>query len=286
MRPSRLILVNGVYGAPEHFDALRAALAPDCATEVFTFRRLGEPDPLPGRGFAPMVRRLDGLVRSAAPGRAADTPIDADQPPPAAPAPRPALFGFSLGGALALEYVLQHPDRVAALILVNAFDRYHPGGLQPGLLPAMWRVPVARWSPGFMSRFVHGLPWLRRAFFHRTATLDDVARGMLTATAIADEDVRFQLAHLGLPLPPGQAERLARVAERVPVLLASSRDDLVVPPFHTDRLAAAMPAARRLPPFEGGHAFFQHDGEALAQAVRGFLAEARGRDRPPTAETI
>ena len=45
-------------------------------------------------------------------------------------------------------------------------------------------------------------------------------------------------------------------------MLLASRDDMVVPPRHTEWLAAAMPAARRLPPFEGGHAFFQYDARA------------------------
>ena len=104
-----LILVNGVYGAPEHFDALRAALAPDVSTEVFTFSRQGEPDPRPEHAFAPMVRRLDPLVRALAVEGAAR--LDA-----ATSRSKPALLGFSLGGALALEYALQHADDLSACV--------------------------------------------------------------------------------------------------------------------------------------------------------------------------
>jgi pimeloyl-ACP methyl ester carboxylesterase len=271
-----LILVNGVYGAPEHFDALRAALARDVTSEVFTFGRLGEPDPRPEHAFDPMVRRLDPLVRALS-AKAADLPAsqDAAAPQPQQPQ-RPALLGFSLGGALALEYALQHGDRLAALVLVNAFDRYYlGGGLQPGALPPVWRVPVRFRHQSFMSRLVHRLSWLRRGLFHDRATLDDVDRGMLSATSVSMDDVRFQLAHIGLPLPRGQSDRLARLAERMPVLLIASRDDMVVAPYHTERLARIMPAARRLPPFDGGHAFFQHDGAELAAAVRSFLAEVQ-----------
>jgi pimeloyl-ACP methyl ester carboxylesterase len=265
----RLILVNGVYGAPEHFDALRAALAPDVCTEVFTFSRQGEPDPHPEHAFTPMVRRLEACVR----GIAADRP---GPPDGSSPPSRPALLGFSLGGALALEYALRHSDQLSALVLVNAFDRYHLAGLQPGALPPFWRVPVRIRHRGLMSRVVHRLGWLRRGLFHDRASLDDVDRGMQTATAsVSSDDLRFQLAHLGLPLPRGQSSRLAELAERLPVLLIGSRDDMVVAPYHTERLARIMPAARRLPPFEGGHAFFQHDGGALAAAVRAFLRELR-----------
>src|SRR5437773_5207016 len=140
----RLILVNGVYGAPEHFDALRAALTPDVSTEVFTLRRQGDPDPQSEHAFAPMVRRLDPLVRALAAQGAAR--------PDGIPSPsKPALLGFSLGGALALEYALQHTDQVSALVLVNAFDRYHLAGLRPGALPPLWRVPMRIRHQSFMS---------------------------------------------------------------------------------------------------------------------------------------
>ena len=264
----RLILVNGVYGAPAHLDALRAALAPEVNTEVFTFDRQGERDPRREDAFAPMVRRLDPLVRAVA-------AVDAAQLDAAPPARRPALLGFSLGGALALEYALQHGDSISALVLVNAFDRYHLAGVA-GAMPPVWRVPVRIRHRGFMSRAVHSLDWLRRGLFHDQASLDDVDRGMANATtSVSSDDLRYQLAHLGLPLPRGQGERLARLAERLPVLLIGSRDDMIVAPYHTERLARIMPAARRLPPFEGGHAFFQHDGAVLAAAVRAFLEQVR-----------
>ena len=263
----RLILVNGVYGAPEHFDALRAALAPDVSTEVFTLRRQGDPDPGSEHAFAPMVRRLEPVIRAFA--------ADGATPSPS----RPALLGFSLGGALAIEYALQHTDQVSALVLVNAFDRFHLAGLQPGVLPPLWRVPLRFRHQSFMSRLVHRLRWLRRGLFHDRASLDDVERGMQSATSsVSSDDVRFQLAHIGLPLPKGQSDRLAKLAERLPVLLIGSRHDMIVAPYHTERLARIMPAARRLPPFEGGHAFFQHDGVPLATAVRVFLEGALSLD--------
>jgi len=255
----RLILVNGVYGATAHFDALRAAFAPDISTEVFTFSRDGATDPDPEHAFDPMVRRLESVVRGASPD-----PTGAS---------RPALLGFSLGGALSLEYVLQHPDHVSALVLVNSFDRYHLAGIQPGAVPPFWRVPVPIVHRSFIARIIHRIGWLRRGLLHEDATLDDVDRGMRGATAeVSSADLRYQLAHLGLPVPSGQGERLAALAERLPVLLLSSRRDMVVPPFHTDRLAQLMPAARRLPAFEGGHAFFQHDGSEVARVVREFLS--------------
>jgi pimeloyl-ACP methyl ester carboxylesterase len=123
-----------------------------------------------------------------------------------------------------------------------------------------------------MARALHRVEWMRRGLFHPDAPIETIEQGLRSASgSMTHEDVRFQLAHLALREPADRAARLAALAEHVPVLLVSSRDDLVVPPRHTERLAAMMPRAERLPPFTGGHAFFQHDGRTLAEAVRAFL---------------
>lgn len=263
MTASKLILLNGVYGAPEHFDALRSAFAP-ITTEVFSFRREGELNPDPRSAFDPMVRRLDRLIEARGPA------------PPGAAAP--VLIGFSLGGALALEYALHRPDRLSALVLVNAFDRFQLGPFRAGSMPPLWRFAIQMRHQPHVARMVYNLSWLRRGLFHADAKLEEIEKGMESAIgSVTLDDLRFQLAHLGLPFPRGQAERLAGLPGRLPVLLVNSRDDLVVPPFHTARLAAAMPAATRLPPFDGGHAFFQHDGQVLARAVLRFLDETAAR---------
>lgn len=254
----RMMLLNGVYGAPEHFDALRAELAPECETEVFAFRRDGLTDPSPLSGFAPMVDRLDSALGAFA---------------PPANGGRPALLGFSLGGTLALEYVLAHPRRVRALVLVNSFARYEQGVLQAGSLPAIRNWPPAWAYPEVTARIVHQMEWLRRGLFHSGIPIRAIEQGVRAAGgATTHDDLRFQLAHLELGEPPGHAARLATAAETTPIMLLASRDDVVVPPRHTDALALRMPRAHRLPLFEGGHAFFQYDAHALARVVQEFLA--------------
>jgi pimeloyl-ACP methyl ester carboxylesterase len=249
------VLLNGVYGAPEHFDALRRALGPAAHARAFTFHRAGlpDPDPLASDPFAPVVARL---------GRA----LGPDHPPV-------VLFGFSLGGALALEYALVHPERVAAIVVVNGYDRYSGSLFHSSTLPLVREWPIAWTHPRLGARIVHRVPWLRRGLFHDEAPLEVIVRGLQSsARHITQDDVRFQLAFVSLPAAPGNASRLAALARRVPVLLVSSRNDAVVPPAHTQRLAAAMPDATWLPAFEGGHAFFQHEAGDLAAAVSRFLA--------------
>ena len=255
--PRRLVLLNGVYGAPGHFDRLREALPPELVPEVHTFRRQGLPDPSPRDSFAPMVERLDRAVSANG-----DGPF--------------VLFGFSLGGALALEYLIAHPERVSALILLNSFDRFDASPLHYGSMPMMRMWPPTWTHPRLAARAVYQMPRMRRGLFHADASLATIEQGVrLAASEITQADVNFQLAHLYLPrasAPPS----LAGLAERTPVLLLSSRDDIIVPPRHTTWLAERMPAARRLPPFEGGHAFLQHDATGLAREVSRFLGEVDG----------
>jgi pimeloyl-ACP methyl ester carboxylesterase len=255
--PQRLVLLNGVYGAPGHFDLLREALPKELAPEVYTFRRHGLPDPRPSDAFSAMVDRLDRSLRQVG-----DAPF--------------VLFGFSLGGALALEYLIAHPERVSALILLNSFDRFDATPLHYGSMPMMRMWPPTWTHPSLAARAVYKVPRMRRGLFHADASLATIEHGVrLAASEITQADVNFQLAHLYLPraaAPP----QLATIAERTPILLMSSRDDIIVPPRHTTWLAERMPAARRLPPFEGGHAFLQHDATELAREVKRFLREVDG----------
>lgn len=253
-RHPHFVLLNGVYGAPEHFDALRSSLGYAAHARAFTFHRAGlpDPDPLAPEPFAPVVARLSRAL---------------------GPDPHPVvLFGFSLGAALALEYALVHPERVAAIVLVNGYDRYRGSLFHSGTMPLIREWPIAWTHPRMGARIVHRVPWLRRGLFHEEAPYEVIVRGLeSSARHITQDDVRFQLAHVALPEARGNDARLAALARRVPVLLVSSRDDAVVPPAHTQRLAATMPDATWLPAFDGGHAFFQHDARDLARSVREFL---------------
>lgn len=278
-RATRVVLVNGVYGAPEHFDPLREALRPEFVTDVFSFRREGLPDPTPRSGFGPMVDRLARTVEAGGP-RGPMAGESADR------RPRPVLVGFSLGGALALEYVLERPEAVAALVLVNSFARYRRGAIQATSLPAIWSWPPAWSHPISTAHIIYGSPWLRRSLFCDDMPREAIERGVRAATAaVTQDDLRFQLAHLELPVPLDLPGRLAKLGERLPILLVSSRDDLVVPSRHTHWLARHMPAVRHLE-LDGGHAFFQHHAAGLADEVRTFVSTHRadpaagGRTRP------
>jgi 4,5:9,10-diseco-3-hydroxy-5,9,17-trioxoandrosta-1(10),2-diene-4-oate hydrolase len=81
-----------------------------------------------------------------------------------------ALVGNSIGGAAALRYAADHPDRVTALVLEN------PGGLDPG-------GRLSRMAIGLMVAMFRGGErrawWFGRAFraYYATVLTEPAARG-------------------------------------------------------------------------------------------------------------
>src|SRR5205085_3919955 len=113
--------------------------------------------------------------------------------------------------------------------------------------------PPAWAHPEMTATIIHRSSWLRRRLFHHEMPFDAIAHGVRSAGgATSHDDLRFQLAHLELREPAGHAASLAAATARTPILLVASRDDVVVPPHHTDTLARHLPHARRHPAVEGG----------------------------------
>jgi pimeloyl-ACP methyl ester carboxylesterase len=155
------------------------------------------------------------------------------------------LFGFSLGGALALEYLIAHPERVSALILLNSFDRFDATPLHYGSMPMMRMWPPTWTHPSLAARAVYKVPRMRRGLFHADASLATIEHGVrLAASEITQADVNFQLAHLYLPraaAPP----QLATIAERTtdPADVEPRRHHRSAAPHHVARRADACRAA-------------------------------------------
>ncbi|MEA2425036.1 MAG: hypothetical protein QOH13_1446 [Thermoleophilaceae bacterium] len=188
---------------------------------------------------------------------------------------RATLVGNDSGGALCQITATRHPDRIARLVLTNcdAFDNFPPKAFRylrlvaktPGGLTAMtqsMRLPGAARAPiafgGLTKRPIPG----------------DVLRGWLEP-AMSDKDVRRDARKVLLDMVSSYTlDAAAKLAsfER-PVLLPWGRDDRFFPFEHAERLAAIIPDARVVP-IEDSRTFVSEDQpEALADAIRAFLAE-------------
>ncbi len=157
-------------------------------------------------------------------------------------APRFVLLGLSQGGALALRYALDHPERVSHLVLVNA---YAQGGrararsdrerLEAETLVNFIRIGWGRENPAFCRFFTNlFIPGGSDAQHRWWGDLERLTASPEVAAALLHEmqgiDVLDAARQLGLP-----------------TLILSCRGDMRVPFEEGRKLAAAIPGARFVP---------------------------------------
>ena len=192
------------------------------------------------------------------------------------------LVGHSAGGAIALQTALEHPERVAALVLVA------PAVYRGGGAPA-WSKPLLR-----TPQFERIGPVLMRQLGGRTG--DDFLRSSWADPTRMDEAVfeayrRPLQAHdwdralwelVKASAEPDLVDRLAQV--RVPVLIVHGLQDAVVPIEQSRDLVADLtqvPGGARLVELDGcGHLPHEECPDAFRAAVASWWADAAVGARP------
>lgn len=181
------------------------------------------------------------------------------------------LVGHSMGGSVAVELTLRHPELVQRLALIDAaVDAYR--------MPAYTRtylLPNAGWAAFRLSQAVgrafrplgqripheHGggwiRPWLRRASYLATFDPEGLYRILRSLFATRADD------------------RLQQI--RVPVLVMTGQFDSLAPPAHARRLAAAIPGAQYVMIPASLHNPMDERPRAFTRALRRFLDNAQAQ---------
>lgn len=247
-------LVAVLHGLGEH-SGRYAALAADLVAERFTVAALD----LPGHGDAPGPR---GDLASWAYVRdhAVDAMFGATRGVPGQPPDLPhILFGHSMGGAMALDYALQHPRRLLA-VAVSA----------PGLraaMPPWWKLALANVAriTAPASGFPHGLPE------------DGMSRDAEVVRLRAEDPRVHDRISPRLYFELGEAQqRVMREARRlaVPALVQQGAADRVVDPRGALEFTAAAPhgMVRLLTYRDAYHELFNDTSRPQAvRDLRGWL---------------
>jgi pimeloyl-ACP methyl ester carboxylesterase len=189
-----IVMLHGLGSAATAFGPLLVRMLPESG-------RLLAPD-LPGHGFSetPSGRltpdRLFGAMREV---------LDALVEEPM------LLVGSSLGGAIALRYALERPERLLALALISPAGARTTAGEWDELL-GVFKIESAAEARQLLVRLYHRAPWYLSAL---APGLRDIMRGaavrdVVSAATLDDLPTPHSLGSLAMPilLLWGQSERL------------------------------------------------------------------------------
>ena len=244
-----LLLIHGLGYERCGWEPVLPGLAAQFDVILFDNRGIGESDPPPG------------------PYTAAEMAGDAIRVLDEAGVERAHVVGTSLGGMVAQELALGHPDRVDRLVLACTT----PGGPKAHPMPQQTvalMAEAATLEPAVaLRRFVENAlapatvtehpELVDRIMAHRLATAQQPAAWAAQAAAGATFDAFDRLGALAAP-----------------ALVQHGDEDVVVDPRNADVLVELLPDARleRLP--ETGHLFFWEAPERFVSSVSAFLEDA------------
>lgn len=179
------------------------------------------------------------------------------------------LMGNSAGGTVATAFTLAYPERVTALIEVDAaiYQTMPDSAFLDWLLqtPQLDRIGplIARRLGGSQ-----GDEFLESAWHDPEKITPEIIEGYRQPLKVENWD-RALWEHTQATDPPGLAERLDQI--QVPTLVISGDDDQIVPVENSRRLADDIPGAKLAVIENCGHLPQEECPQAFLQAVYEFL---------------
>lgn len=186
--------------------------------------------------------------------------------------PRAVLVGHAAGGAVAVEFALAYPERVAGLVLVGPI--LSSGG-PPALLRGLSGTPqAARLGPLIMRQFADepGLELLRQSYADPSRLTDaDIAGFRRPLRADNWDTALWEVTKAGR-----STDLSPRLAElNVPTLVVSGAADGVVPPEQHEQAAESIPGAEIKVLAGCGHAPHEECPQKFLGAVTPWLNASR-----------
>jgi len=183
-----------------------------------------------------------------------------------------ALAGNSMGGGIAWLYALAHPERLSALVLVDAAGWPLPPPKDLPLAFVLLKYSAGRW---FLAH-IDNAPLIREGL------RKDVYDPSVITPAFVDRWAEFQRApgHRAI-LMSGDFSALAGASEatlgaiKVPTLVLHGEADGLIPLESSKKFAAAIPGARLLTYPNAGHLPQVEIPARSASDVAAFLDEPR-----------
>ncbi|HEX7541788.1 MAG TPA: alpha/beta hydrolase [Anaerolineales bacterium] len=183
---------------------------------------------------------------------------------------RAILVGNSAGGAVSMQYTLQHPNRVQALILVDPAVYEGDGG--PSWLRPFYTTPQLNHLGPLIVRSIQssGIDLIKMAWYDPSKITPETMTGY-TKPLRADNWDRALWYFTAASQPSGLPERLSEFT--LPVLVITGDTDKIVPTENSVRLAGALPNARLVIIPQAGHVSHEEQPALFMQAVAEYLRQ-------------
>lgn len=241
-----IVLIHGFTFSLETWDGWAADLARDHRVIRYDLSGHGfsDPDPQARYGTAGRVRQLKALLDRLGIARA-------------------TLVGNSFGGLVAWNFAALFPDRVDRLVLIDS-AAYSINGVteRPVPVPPAMRAYLS--APGPQA-----VAFSAAQIFAHPERLTPQRLELMRAMIARPGNGPALISHLEqftLPEPTAQLRRIT-----APTLILWGSKDKVVPVDHADRLAAAIPNARRIVYEDVGHAPQEEAADRSLADLRAFL---------------
>ena len=250
-----LLLLNGTASPMNEWDpAFLAGLAHSNRVVVLDYPGLGDSGAAPGPwAFDRAADWMADFIAQVSPG----APVN--------------VLGWSMGGFIAQQLAIRHPDRVHALVLAGT----NPGGSKAVLGPA-WVQQIdsnetSDWDYLRTNYPASDIPSGRRFLARLDAAVTsgrypevDTPQATLEAMVAAED-----------PWLASDANMRALTGIARPTLVIDGAQDVITPPVNSRRIAAAIPGARLVLVPRAGHSFVFQDPAGVTATINAFLASVR-----------